>query len=66
MVKSFSLANLERPELFSTIVRAASKLSIEELAMVTGGTQEDADTIIRVSVHPSPFFKPDANLVSVR
>eukprot|EP00752_Nemacystus_decipiens_P018346 g16458.t1 len=49
MVKNFSSSDLNSPTVFSTLVRAASKLSIDELARVTGGSAEDADTIITAS-----------------
>ena len=48
MVKNFSIAELNSPAMFSTLVRAASKLSIDELARVTSSA-EDADAIITVS-----------------
>lgn len=50
MVKNFSSTDLNSPTVFSTLVRAASKLSIDELARATGGSTEDADTIITVSL----------------
>ena len=50
MVKNFSSSDLSTPNVFSTLVRAASKLSLDELARVTGGSTEDADTIITVSL----------------
>ncbi|CAM9138878.1 unnamed protein product [Ectocarpus sp. 12 AP-2014] len=46
MIKNFASTDLNSPSVFSTLVRAASKLSIEELARVTGGSTEDADTIV--------------------
>eukprot|EP00903_Cladosiphon_okamuranus_P005793 g5740.t1 len=49
MVKNFSSSDLSSPTMFSNLVRAASKLSIDELARVTGGSTEDADTIITAS-----------------
>lgn len=48
MVKNFSSSDLNSPTVFSTLVRAASKLSIDELASFTGGSTEDADAIITV------------------
>ena len=48
MLKNFSLVDMGDARAISSLVRAASKLSIEELAMVTGGSEEDAGTIISV------------------
>ena len=42
------MVNMDDPRAMSSLVRAASKLSVEELALVTGGTEEDAGTIISV------------------
>lgn len=48
MKKNFASSDLNSPTVFSSLVRAASKLSIDELARVTGGSTQDADTIITV------------------
>lgn len=49
MMKNFSLANLDNAEVLSKLVRAASKLSIQEFSLVTGGSEADADAIVTVS-----------------
>lgn len=48
MVKNFSVRDVNSPRAFSTLVRATSKLSIEELKRVTGSSAEDAGAIIKV------------------
>eukprot|EP00904_Undaria_pinnatifida_P006405 jgi/Undpi1/2895/HiC_scaffold_14.g06272.m1 len=46
MKKNFSMVDMSDPRAVSSLVRAASKLSVEELALVTGGSEEDAGTIV--------------------
>lgn len=48
MMKSFSRRNLDSTESITELVRAASKLSIDELAAAMDGTQEQAASIITV------------------
>lgn len=50
MVKNFSVRDINSPRSLSTLVRATSKLSIEELTRVTGSSAEDANAIIKVCV----------------
>lgn len=45
MMKNFSMADLGEGQTIATLVRAASKLSIEELAVAMDGTEEEAKSI---------------------
>lgn len=58
MVKNFSSSDLNGPTMLSTLVRAASKLSLDELSKVAGGSTEDTDAIIAVSyMHSHAIFR---------
>lgn len=49
MVKNFSIENLKSSENITKLVRAASRLNIQDLAAAMDGTEEDAESIITVS-----------------
>lgn len=49
MVKNFSKTHLNTSENITKLVRAASKLSIQDLAVAMDGTEEEAKSIITVS-----------------